>query len=267
MSGRSEVSQAAKVPGLEKRLADAEKYKDGARVAKAAEKKAAALAEELKQLKIDTADQKAELGHLKTLERERQRGKKEKADRPLHAIARPPVVAPEQPGVIEFVAGKEGEQWAWYQKPLAAAERPRGSTSAAGPVARRAPAPEGLRIQIQAEEWKPNLGTTEITLQLRDSLPDAVAHIRAVAQSAGLMEGESRIRAIYDAEGNTVVGGSPEKDALARQSFREGQVYIVSKDAWSKTKRDAIATKAKQLAAMQERKKRLADAAQGQPGS
>ena len=51
--------QAAKVPGLEKRLADAEKYKEGARVAKAAEKKAAALAEELKQLKIDTADQKA----------------------------------------------------------------------------------------------------------------------------------------------------------------------------------------------------------------
>ena len=64
-----------------------------------------------------------------------------------------------------------------------------------------------------------------------------------------------------------MVGGSPEKDALARQSFKEGQVYIVSKDAWSKTKRDAIVTKSKQLAAMQERKKRAVDGATRQPGS
>ena len=91
---------------------------------------------------------------------------------------------------------------------------------------------------------------------MRDTLLIAVDRIRAVGQSAGLLAGESRIRAIYDAQGNTVVGGSMDQDALARQSFKEGAVYIISKDAWSKTKRDAIATKAKQLAAMQERKKK-----------
>jgi len=157
--------QAGKVPGLEKRLAETSKYKDGAAMAKAAEKKAASLEQELKQLQIDTADQKAELGHLKTQERERHRARKEKADAQRGAVGvlRPPTAPPLESssgaGTIQFVAGQEGEDWAWYQKPLKAAPGVRRGSRAGSPSSRPKPPPEGLRIQIQAEEWKPNLGT------------------------------------------------------------------------------------------------------------